>query len=123
MDAEQRYLPLEKLAFALVIASRKLKHYFEAHTIIVLTSHPLKAVLQKADLSGRLSKWSIELGRFDIQFQPRNAIKGQVLADFIAEFTGEQPCDHQIMKQREDRSSKGVLRLFVDGASNSKGQE
>ena len=93
LDAEQRYLPLEKLAFALVIASRKLKHYFEAHTIIILTSHPLKAVLRKADLSGRLSKWSVELGRFDIQFQPRTAIKGQILADFIAEFTGEEPFD------------------------------
>ena len=93
LDAEKRYLPLEKLAFALVIASRKLKHYFEAHTIIVLTSHPLKAILRKADLSGRLSKWSIKLGQFDIQFQPRNAIKGQVFVDFIVEFTGEQPVD------------------------------
>lgn len=93
LDAEKRYLPLEKLAFALLIASRKLKHYFEAHTIIVLTSHPLKAVLRKADFLGRLSKWSVELERFDIQFQPRTAIKGQILADFINEFTGEELSD------------------------------
>ena len=68
LDAESRYQPLEKLAFALVVASRKLKNYFEAYIIIVLTSHPLLAVLRKADLSGRISKWSVELGRFDIQF-------------------------------------------------------
>lgn len=122
LNAEQRYLPLEKLAFTLVVASRKLKHYFESHSIIILTSHPLKAVLRKANMSGRLSKWSVELGRFDIQFQPRNAIKGRVLVEFLAEFTGEHPCDQlQPIGQREIPSAQGVWRLFVDGASNSKG--
>ncbi|KAL5581043.1 hypothetical protein UlMin_013485 [Ulmus minor] len=48
---------------------------------------PLKQVFQKPEASGRLAKWSIELGEFDIQFKPWIAIKGQALADFIAEFT------------------------------------
>ena len=72
--------------FALVIASRKLKHYFDAHPIKVLTSHPIRATLRRADLTGRMEKWSVELNRFHIDYEPQIAIKGQVLADFIAEF-------------------------------------
>ena len=55
-EAESRYLPLEKLAFALVCSAKKLPHYFQAHTMIVLTEHPLKAVLRSADFFGRISK-------------------------------------------------------------------
>ena len=87
LDAETRYLPLEKLALALVCASRKLSHYFQSHTIVVVTEHPLKSLLRKADFSGRLSRWAVELGQYDIQYQPRTAIKAQILADFIGEFT------------------------------------
>ena len=86
-DCQTRYLPLEKLILALIVTSRKLMHYFQAHPISVYTEYPLKGVLSKADLSGRFSKWSLELGQFDIKFSPRSAIKGQVLADFVAEFT------------------------------------
>jgi hypothetical protein len=79
---------MEKMAFALTIASRKLRPYFQAYTIKVLTEYPLKKVLCKLDLSGRLVNWAIELSEFDIEFVSRNAIKGQVLANFVAEFTG-----------------------------------
>ncbi|GFY95165.1 hypothetical protein Acr_10g0005500 [Actinidia rufa] len=58
-----------------------------AHPISVYPEFPLKAILMKADLTGRLSKWSLELGQFDISFSPRATIKGQVLADFMAEFS------------------------------------
>ena len=91
------YLPIGKLVLAVITASRKLRHYFDAHPIKVLTSHPIKATLGKADFSGRMEKWSVELGRFHIEYEPRIAIKGQVLADFIAEFTGTEtvePTDH-----------------------------
>lgn len=60
-DAEKRYHKLEKLAFALVVASQKLKHYFLAHPVTVLTIFPLRQVLHKPNVSGRLMKWSIEL--------------------------------------------------------------
>jgi hypothetical protein len=55
-DAETRYPKIEKLALALVISARKLRPYFQAHTIIVLTNLPLKQVLQKPETSGRLIK-------------------------------------------------------------------
>ena len=81
------YLQLEKLVLALVSASRKLSHYFQTYTIVVVTEHPLKTLFRKADFSGRISKWAVELGQYDIKYQPRTAIKAQVLADFIVEFT------------------------------------
>jgi hypothetical protein len=85
--ANERYPQIEKLAFALVIASRKLRPYFQAHTIWVLTEYPLRKVMQKLDLSKRLANWAIELDEFDPNFLPRNAIKDQALADFLVEFT------------------------------------
>ena len=75
---------MEKLAFALIMASRKLRHYFQAHVIIVMTDHPLKKAMNKLEAVGRLIQWTIELSEFDIRYQPRNAIKAQALADFIA---------------------------------------
>ncbi|CAA0831241.1 Unknown protein, partial [Striga hermonthica] len=86
-DAELRYPPMEKLAYALIIAARKLRPYFQEHSITVLTAHPLRQVLHRPDTSGRMIKWAVELGQFDIHYKPRTAIKGQVLSDFIAEFT------------------------------------
>ena len=78
---------MEKLAFALVTASRKLRYYFQAHVINVLTNHPLKKAMNKLEDVGRLIQWAIELSKFDIRYQPRSAIKAQALADFIVEFT------------------------------------
>ena len=85
--AEGRYPPMEKLAFALITASRKLRHYFQAHVIIVMTDHPLKKTMNKLEVTGQLIQWAIELSEFDIRYQLRNVIKAQALADFIVEFT------------------------------------
>jgi hypothetical protein len=74
--AEERYPRIEKLEFALIISARRLRPYFQAHAIRVLTEYPMKKVLQKPDLSGRLVNWAMELGQFDIEFHPRTTIKG-----------------------------------------------
>ena len=84
LDAELRYPDMEKLAYALVISFRKLRPYFQAHTVEVLTRYPLRQVLQKPKASGHLLKWAMELGQFDIHFRLRTTIKGQALADFVA---------------------------------------
>ncbi|KAL5554003.1 hypothetical protein UlMin_041404 [Ulmus minor] len=115
LDAETGYPEVEKLALALMIAARKLRPYFQAHTIIVPTKFPLKQILQKPDTSGRLAKWSIELGEFDILFKPRTAIKGQALADFIAEFT-YQPTNLELAKELVP-SPSSLWHLYVDGSS------
>ena len=67
---------MEKLALALINASRRLKTYFQSHGITVLTDQPLKKVMQKPETSGRLMAWAVELGEYDVQYQPRKAIKG-----------------------------------------------
>ena len=85
--AEVRYLPLEKAILAVVFGTRKLPHYFQAHTVVVLTQLPLKIILRSADYMGRIAKWGTILGAFDIKYMPRTSVKGQVLADLVAEFT------------------------------------
>ncbi|XP_052182010.1 uncharacterized protein LOC127794799 [Diospyros lotus] len=113
LDAETRYFPMEKLIFYLVVASRKLRLYFQANQISVLTKHPLKQILQKPDSSGRLLKWEIKLAQFNIQYKSRTAIKGQILANFVAEFMGptEEPAP----------LTSPVWELYVDGSSNEHG--
>ncbi|XP_075649819.1 uncharacterized protein LOC142620315 [Castanea sativa] len=85
--AKERYPPMEKLAFALVTAARKLKPYFQAHTINVLTDRPLRRAMSNPETAGRMALWAIELSEFDIQYQPWTTVKGHILADFVAEFT------------------------------------
>ena len=84
-EAQVRYLPLEKLILAVVHATRKLPHYFQAHAVVVLTQLPLKSVLRSVDYMGRIAKWSIVLRTFDIKYMPRTSVKGQVLTDLIVE--------------------------------------
>ncbi|XP_057740563.1 uncharacterized protein LOC130957736 [Arachis stenosperma] len=105
-DTEARYSRLEKLAFALLSASRRLRQYFQAHPITVRTDQAVKQVLQKPDLAGRMLAWSIELSQFQVRFEPRNAIKAQALTDFIAEMTPTKPTPEP-------------WKLHVDGSSNS----
>ena len=80
-------MPLEKMVLVLVHATRKLPHYFQTHTVWVLTKYPFQLLLRRSDFTRRIVKWGTKLGTFDIRYKPRNSIKGQVLADFVAEFT------------------------------------
>ena len=75
-EAEIRYLPLEKAILAVVHGTRKLLHYFQAHTVVILTQLPLRAVLQSTDYTGRITKWGIILGVINIKYMPRTSVKG-----------------------------------------------
>ena len=70
------YLPLEKAILTAVHAARKLPHYFQSHTIVVLTQLPLKSLLQSADYTRRIAKWGMILRAFDIKYMPRISVKG-----------------------------------------------
>lgn len=118
-EAERKYAPVEKLALALRHLSRRLRRYFEAHPIKVITDQPIKQILNKAEASGRLAQYTVELGAYNITYVPRNAIKGQVLADFINEIP--------IGSAREDPKGRGKeicdisqakeWTLYTDGTS------
>ena len=85
-EAEIRYLPLENAILVIVHATRKLHHYSQSHTVVVLTQLSLQSLLQSADYTGRIAKWGTILKAFDIKYMPRTSIKGQVLADLVVEF-------------------------------------
>jgi hypothetical protein len=77
------YSEMEKIWYAVVLSTRKLRRYFEAHRVRVLTNQPLNDILGDQDCSGRIGKWAMELSKHVVDFEKRNAIKSQVLADFI----------------------------------------
>ncbi|GJY24758.1 reverse transcriptase domain-containing protein [Tanacetum coccineum] len=132
--AETNYAPMEKLALALVHAARRLRRYFQAHPIKVITDSPIGQVLNNSGASRRLAKWAVELGAYGITYVPRVAIKGQVLADFLADTpteisaTAEVPNNPRVEDIPEPSNARGdltpgpkVWRLYTDGASNSEG--
>ena len=109
-EAEVRYLPLEKAILAMVHATRKLPHYFQPHTMVVLTQLPLKSILKSADYTGRVAKWGTMLGAFDIKYMPHTSIKGQVLADLVAEFV---ECPEEMNMENHDMDEKLVGVISV----------
>jgi hypothetical protein len=85
-EAKTRYLETHKLLYVVLVASRKLRHYFQAYRVVVVTSFPLRAILHNANATSNIAKWAAELAEFQLDFQPHHAIKSQVLADFIVEW-------------------------------------
>ena len=116
--AEERYPRMEKLILALVTVARKLRPYFQAHTIEVPTEYQMKQVLHKPKTSGRLMKWDIELSEFDIRYKPKTGIKGQVLADFVMEFTSAEPAE-----DTQEPTDLPIWKLSVDGPQKHKEAE
>ncbi|GAA0184923.1 hypothetical protein LIER_32211 [Lithospermum erythrorhizon] len=73
--AETRYPLAEKLVYALIVAARKLKPYFEAHLVEVVTYQPLLQILENPNQSGQIVKWAIELSEVELWYNPRTSIK------------------------------------------------
>ena len=110
----------------MVHGTQKLPQYFQAHTVVILTQLPLKAVLRSADYTRRIAKWGTILG--DIKYMPRTSIKGQVLADLVAEFA-EGLAENESEEHHMDKKLVGLVtvqeplqwKVYVDGAANQKG--
>ncbi|KAK0593290.1 hypothetical protein LWI29_034321 [Acer saccharum] len=122
LPAETRYSPAEKMALALITAARKLRPYFQAHRIRVYTNCPLKLILQKPEVSGRLTKWAIELSEFDVEYLPRTAIKAQAVADFVAEFTEPSIEVARMMVEQNKKNSNGNFALMAHQTRTAAGQ-
>ncbi|KAL6325803.1 hypothetical protein AAG906_026632 [Vitis piasezkii] len=87
VDAKTRYFRMEQMTLVLKNAAQKLRPYFQAHQVIILTNEPLQVTLHKLDLSERMLKWAIELSKYEIKYQPRLPLKRQVMTYFIAELS------------------------------------
>ena len=110
-EAEVRYLPLEKAILAVVLGTRKLPHYFQAHTVVVLTQFPLKTILRSADYTGRIAKWGTILGAFNIKYMPRTSVKGQVFANLVAKFT-EPEVDELLTDRNRDEKLVDTISQY-----------
>ena len=124
-EAEVHYLLLEKAILAVVLGTRKLPHYFQAHIVVVLTQLPLKTILRSADYTGRIAKWGTILGHFDIKYVPRTSIKRQVLTNLVAEFTKSQIEELPSIGNMDEKLVGMISQyriptweVYVDGASN-----
>jgi len=105
-----RYQKVLKLAFVLVISSWRLRYYFQSHPIMIRTNTPLKTILFKLDLAGRMMTRAIELSQFDICYEPRTTVKAQVLANFITKMSNSSKDLHSL-----------TWTIHVDGSFNAKG--
>ncbi|XP_020207479.1 uncharacterized protein LOC109792474 [Cajanus cajan] len=108
-DTEKRYQMIEKLALALVTAARQLRPYFQSHQVVVKTDYPIRQILRKLELTGRMISWSVELSEFGIKYESRGPLKAQCLENFMAKLTPTSA------------NKKQVWILHVDGSSNLKG--
>ncbi|KAL0405375.1 UNVERIFIED_CONTAM: Ribonuclease HI [Sesamum latifolium] len=120
-----KYSPIEKLCLALIFAIQKLKHYFQSHSIhLVSKANPLKYVMIKPVLSDRLARWYLQLQQFEITYVPQKAVKGQVLVDFLANHP--MPAEWELS---DDLPDEDVLvieiippwKMYFDGASHKEG--
>jgi ribonuclease HI len=91
-----------------VLAQRKLRHYFEAHPVTVVSSFPLEEIIRNPDAADRIAKWSVEIMGETLAYAPRKAIKSHILADFIAEWTDTQLPPLQIQAE--------CWTLYFDGS-------
>ncbi|GJR46636.1 reverse transcriptase domain-containing protein [Tanacetum coccineum] len=125
---------MEKITLALVHAVRRLRRYIQAHSIKVITDSPIKQVLSNSEASGRLANWAVELGAYAIQYVPRVIVKGQVIAEFLADTSMEinaapviasTPRVKDIPESSNARENltpgPRAWRLYTDGASNNRG--
>ncbi|XP_038717270.1 uncharacterized protein LOC120010560 [Tripterygium wilfordii] len=125
VGAELNYSPIEKVCLALVFATKKLRHYMLAHVIhLISKADPLKFIMSRPVLSGRLAKWALLLSEFDITFVPQKAIKGQALADFLADHP--IPAEWELPEEFPDEEVffTDVIpswKLFFDGAARKYG--
>ena len=81
---------MQKLLYVVLMATRKLLHYFTDHKVTVVTSYPLGDIIQNHNAVGWISKWALELIGHDIRYIPCTTIKSQALVDFVADWTEVQ---------------------------------
>ncbi|GJZ88435.1 reverse transcriptase domain-containing protein [Tanacetum coccineum] len=121
--AERNYAPMEKLALSLIHMTRRLRRYFKAHPVKVITDQPVKNILNNTEAFGKLAKYAVEFGAYNITFIPRNTVKGQVLAYFLSEAPEGEKEDlyFRMPEAPPEEDDTESWTLFTDEASSPKG--
>ncbi|KAG9458313.1 hypothetical protein H6P81_002821 [Aristolochia fimbriata] len=125
VGAELNYSPIEKTCLALIFAIQKLRHYLLAYfTNLISRADPLKFIMTRPMLSGRLAKWALLLSEFEINFIPQKAIKGQGLANFRADHP--IPAEWEVSENLPDEEVFYIevlppWRMYLDGAARKNG--
>ena len=107
-ETKVRYPQIQKLIYVVILARRKLQHYFLGHPITVVSSFPLGEIIQNREATGRIAKWSVELMGETLTYAPRKAIKSQALADFVAEWIDTQLPPAQVQAE--------LWMMYFDGS-------
>jgi hypothetical protein len=119
-DAKTRYLEVHKLLYAILITSRKLRNYFQAHRISVVSSYPLRVILHNPNATDNITKWTAELAEFELDFVLRHEIKSQMFTDFIVDWTppASHPGGPDVSEPgpRAPVFTEPHLTLFFDGS-------
>jgi hypothetical protein len=121
-DTRECYTMQQKLLYNLLIALRKLRHYFQGHPIKVVTDHPLETILRNPNVTGRVAEWAVELQPFEISFKTPKVIKSKALAEFTADWTDpftNEPPEVESTLLGEEAPSLWVMHF--DGAFNLPG--
>src|SRR3989337_2836371 len=102
------------------MASRKLRHYFQAHEVTVITRFPLKRILQNPEATGRIVEWALELSSFALNFESTSTIQSRALAEFVAEWTPTPDEELPETSLLGKEASKKWL-MYFDGAFSLQG--
>jgi 3-methyladenine DNA glycosylase Tag len=107
--SKRNYTEIEKVVYAIFMASRKCRHYFQSHDIIVPSSQDLKDIIRNREATRRIGKWAAELNEFSIDFMHQSSIQSQTLADFIADWTPESQDEARVLDEE-------VWTVFYNGS-------
>ena len=100
---------IKKVALALITSAWRLRPFFQSHQVVVKMNYPIKQVLWKPELTGRMVVWSVEVSEFNLQYEPQDPMKTQFMTDFLAKFVGN------------DQTTPDWWNLYMDSASYMKG--
>jgi hypothetical protein len=121
-NTRECYTMQQKLLYTLLIASRKLRHYFQGHPLKVVSDRPLEIILRNPNVTGRVVEWAVELQPFEISFGTTKLIKSKALAEFTAEWTDpfiDEPLEVDSTLPGEE--APGLWVMHFDDAFNLPG--
>ena len=104
------------MLLGVLLASRKLRHYFQAHAITVVSDHGLESVLRNREATGRITEWATELSEFNLRFADTKCIKSKALVDFINAWTPTPREEVEELSSLPGNEDPGRWIMYFDGS-------